>query len=473
MARNKKKKSNKKGNKPFVRQSYKKNAKKGNKQSQATAQQSTAENIPQATTRTNQTKQKIENLPTEPAPTLGIKEGKATLVFQASDTLFFRESRPMESMGELQSTFPPSSRTLTGAVRSFIGDSKNVDWKAFDKDHTLCQHIGFGDDLGPLTFQGAWLAWQGERLYPTPQLLLQKTNTHNKEQNEKQNEKHNQKIYRLALADKGTHCDLGKNVRLPCLPEGAQGSKPLENTWLTQAGLEAVLKGNRPDQHMIKTANDLFTAESRVGIARDNTSRTVEKGMLYQTEHIRPHHGLTIELDVQGLDDTLPTSAIIRLGGEARSASVSLQQKEALLPALPNINTQTQAQIEGIILYLLTPLKYTQTEDKWQPLPGFVKQESEQNQPTIWVGTLNGIELELHSAVTGKSIRDGGWDLAKHQPRTAHSMIPAGSAFFCTVKNGDHQTTITTLTTLHNTHIGDMTEYGLGHLVAGLWLKHS
>ncbi|QLQ32192.1 MAG: hypothetical protein HZT40_12035 [Candidatus Thiothrix singaporensis] len=51
--------------------------------------------------------------------------------FKALDTWFFRESRPMESIGgsELLSAFPPSPRTLSGAVRSVVGEHKQADWQ--------------------------------------------------------------------------------------------------------------------------------------------------------------------------------------------------------------------------------------------------------------------------------------------------------------------------------------------------------
>lgn len=373
-----------------------------------------------------------------------------TLTFNATDTLFFRESRPMESMGELQSVFPPPIRTLSGAVRSLIGESMGINWRDYESDekHPLRQIIGFSDQLGNLKLQGAWLAWGGERLYPAPLHLLKKDD----------------KLYRLELDKTGTWCDLGKKVRLPKLPnDNARGSKPLENTWLTAAGLQAVLNGYLPSKEQIKTAKELFERESRLGIARDNARRTVEEGMLYQTQHIRPHTDLTIQLDVEGLPKEMPPKAIIRLGGEGRTASVQAQPQ---VDTLPNIADNTET--KGLLLHLLTPLPTQTTGKAWQPLPSFTREE--RGNQTVWVGTLNGIELELHGAVTGKSLREGGWDMAKHQPRPVTSLIPAGSVFFCTVKDGN---TAAAIKALHNQHIqeigADLTAYGYGHLAVGIW----
>lgn len=373
-----------------------------------------------------------------------------TLTFNATDTLFFRESRPMESMGELQSVFPPPVRTLAGAVRSLIGESMGVTWRDYENDesHPLRHIIGFSDQLGNLKLQGAWLAWNNERLYPAPLHLMKQDNG---------------QLCSLTLDKTGTWCDLGKKVRLPILPKEAAGSKPLENTWLTAAGLQAVLNGNIPTKEQIKTANKLFQRESRLGIARDNARRTVEEGMLYQTQHIRPHTELSVQLDVEGLPKEMPQKAIIRLGGEGRTASVQAQSR---FNAPPNIvdNTKTK----GLLLYLLTPLPMQTTGKAWQPLPGFTREERD-NQ-TVWIGKVNDIELELHGAITGKALREGGWDMANHQPRPVTSLIPAGSVFFCTIKNSN---TAAAIKALHNQHIQQigthLTAYGYGHLAVGIW----
>jgi CRISPR-associated protein Cmr3 len=256
-------------------------------------------------------------------------------------------------------------------------------------------------------------------------------------------------------------------VRLPKLPDGDEpkGSKPLENTWLTQAGLEAVLAGKTPSlekpsqekphtKTQVYFADDLFKQESRLGIARDNATRSVKKGLLYQTQHIRPHNDLSIELDAQGLPDGMPNHAMIRLGGEGRTASLSLKQTDNTLPHV-TISSTTFA------LYLLTPLYGSpclglHRKKAW----GDVKQ-------TVWQGELNGIALTLHGAITGKVQRVGGWDMAANKPRPVKSLIPAGSVFFCSVEN--NQDIQSAINALHNQHIGDFTEYGYGHLAVGVW----
>lgn len=391
---------------------------------------------------------------------LGSIDGKATLVFNATDTLFFRESRPMEAMGELQSVFPPPMRTLAGALRALIGESQCVDWQAYSREesHPLREQMGFGEDLGQLKLQGVWLSrvdehGKPERLYPAPLHLMKK----------------DQQLYGLQIDKAITRCDLG-NIRLPTLADdNARGSKPLENHWLTHSALEKVLQGKLPEPHESISTDDLISRESRLGIALEQHSRTVKQSLLYQTRHIRPKDTrLRIEVDAAGLPATLPEQAMVRLGGEGRSASLQLEQTTPTFPQAPQAK-----QGDGILLYLLTPLLQRHTPANAANLPHFQAQEitlGEQEKQTVWQGELHGIELELHSVVSGKAHREGGWDLAQHKPRAVESLTPAGSVFFCKVRNATTQEAIQhAINTLHNQHIGDLKAYGYGHLAVGIW----
>ncbi len=381
-----------------------------------------------------------------------------TLRFTALDTLFFRESRPYETIGgsELGSVFPPPPRTVAGAIRTAIGESLDADWKAFKKafddkaEYTvggvnLHQRIGLGDDLGQLSIEGIWLCENGERLYPAPLFLLHKmdgqTTTFNR---------------LLIGADAST--SLGRVV-LPQLPEGCEGYKPLEGVWLTRAGLEKVLAGCEPSIGDIREQKHLVAEEPRLGIARDNSRRTVEPGLLYQTRHVRPRSGLAIEADVAGLEPVSLASSVVRLGGEGRMAGLETATTPAC-PAAPAPNTSAQ----GLILTLLTPARFVSGEmATWLPpeLP-----PTEENGLRVWKGAIKGIALTVHCAVIGKVQREGGWDMARHEPRAVQSLIPAGSSYYCTVEGRDIAAAIAAL---HGQAIGEDQKLGRGRIACGLW----
>jgi len=78
-----------------------------------------------------------------------------------------------------------------GAMRTAIGDELKVDWRAFGSNpesyhlpdgQRLRDLIGFGDDYGPLTLAGPWPVFGGQRLYPVPLCLLEKSEGHSKNQ---------------------------------------------------------------------------------------------------------------------------------------------------------------------------------------------------------------------------------------------------------------------------------------------------
>lgn len=382
---------------------------------------------------------------------------KKTISFSAVDSWFFRETRPMDANGESQSIFPPSIRTVSGAIRTWLGEQEQVNWYEFNsnKNHPLRKIIGSSQDgdLGSLSFKGVWISKQGKRLYPAPLHLMKK--------------KH--QLYQLQLAKKGIRCDLGENIRLPELPSNeAKGSKPLENTWIDGETLQTILSGEKivyDDKHFF-TPDSLFSKETHTGIALDHALRTVKESMLYQTRHIRPDSDIKLEVDVDGLPDksTLDT-ALVRFGGESRAACLEVNEKNTTFPAIKENIDFTN--LHGILIYLLSPLQMPYKHYKNQPLPNFVfKQQAEQT--SYWKGAIEGVELKLHGAVVGKSIRDGGWDMAKHQPRDDKSLLPAGSVFFCEVTKDSIADAIEKL---QGKQLGELQPYGYGQIAVGIWNK--
>ena len=373
------------------------------------------------------------------------------ITLTAYDTWFFRESRPHDAVGasELSSLFPPPIRTLAGALRTLIGDQLEINWQtlqsATQPDFNFVSELGDAQGLGELSLNGPWINVDGQRLYPAPLYLMQK----------------GEEILRLAPGSI-VRCDLGA-VRLPALPKGSQGFKALEQRWITVEGMRRCLEGHVPTDK-IYTSDDLFSHEARLGIARDNATRSVEEGKLYQTQHLRLKEKVSIGLLVKNLssvtkDSLSAPNTLLRLGGEGRMAALETQQQAQVIPFA---NQKGKAKIKSFVLHFLTPADF-----EGQMFPESFEKTTFEG-ATVWQGVINAIGVRIVSAVVGKVHREGGWDMQKHQPSPVKSYIPAGSAWFCQTLDAELTWDILK-TQLHGQCIGVDSAYGRGQILLGSW----
>ncbi|WP_417533685.1 type III-B CRISPR module-associated Cmr3 family protein [Marinobacterium stanieri] len=389
------------------------------------------------------------------------------------DSWFFRDARPHDAAGasRLSSQFPPPLATLAGAVRTRLGDSLGVDWQQFargealvslgDEQIDLCTLIGQGDDTGNLTFGPPALLFNNAPLYPVPAYLLDAAD---------------QGMVRL-VPGKGVCCDLSQRapngelaeVRLPEFPAGIVNAKPLDYCWTDGDAMGQLLRGVSIRRDQVLDRAQLFVLEPRLGIARNNQTRSVQDGLLYQTEHLRllPEVELAFSLKLpavaaDALRRSIQDNPIQRLGGEGRMAAMQID--DSLDLALPQISPTNGAQ--GIVLTLLSAADVPGVGAE-QPLPGFTSYINPETYEQGWRGRLADIDLELVTAVTGKIVRLGGWDLNQRAPKDVVSLLPAGSSWFMRPLGG--VTLSDVITRLHGANLGQRTELGYGRLACGLW----
>ena len=361
--------------------------------------------------------------------------------FEPFDTWFFRESRSLDTISgsELLSVFPPPARTVLGAIRSLIGESRQVNWHHYPEHYPeLVKEIGENDSFGKLQLSGLFLIYRGERLYPVPLSLMRMEN---------------EGSFHYLKIGKAVDCDLGKKVRLPKLEE--RGAKPLDNAWLDGDGLKKVLNGELPDK--VIRQSELFESEPRLGIVRNRKSGVTKEGLLYQSRHLRLSEELKVGAIVGGIGDEfhLKSRACTRFGGEGRLASVEVVDRVLSLPKV------VAGGGENLLLMLLS---HADLGGSWLPSADFKRVVGDDG-VTVWEGELNGVELSVVSAVLGKAVREGGWDLRRHCPRPLRSLVPAGSVWFCKVKGN----LAAAVERLRGFHIGKDTELGRGELIAGVW----
>lgn len=377
-----------------------------------------------------------------------------SIEFNAIDTLFFKEARPMDGFGgsELKSLFPPPIRTIAGALRASYGDSRGVDWKEYRKNESygeIKELIGDASGYGKLKFGGIFIHKNEKRLYPAPLHLVRRIKSVDVDKPIFE--------YETMKIGDAIECDLGK-VRLPQLPnvpkEERRFSSLPEGAMIDEEELLRLLEGEVPTN--IYLQKELFGEEPRVGIARDNRTRVVEESKLYQTRHIRPFENVKIVVDVQNLPTDFAASGFCKLGAEGRGAYYKVVGKETLAhPQKPK-----NKKLKGVVLMLLTPADLP---------PMWFTQIEKGNEGDRFVDELNGVRLGCVSACVGKSFKEGGFDLAGNKSREAKSYLPSGSVWFCEVLSDIEIEEA--VKALHGLQIGGEWELGRGLIACGYWTE--
>jgi CRISPR-associated protein Cmr3 len=345
------------------------------------------------------------------------------------DTLFFRDGSPFTAgetgQMEVRGVFPPSPMTVVGALRAAF--ARELGWTGGPWGQAQKDALGNGDALGSLRFYGPYLAKDGQPLFPAPLHLLEA----------KGKEGAKDTLTFLKPSDKELTSDLGQ-VRLP-EPQDREtkGFKPLEDAYLKPEAMQAVLKGELPDAKGIVRSKELWQNEARVGIRRDDESRTTKEDALYQTAHVRLARGVSLVMGVEGYDGNIP--GLATLGGESRM--VGLEDIPGFkLPEAPSVSNR-------YTVTLLTPGRFK--DDGWKE-PG---------------GKLADLPGTVVSACVGKPVMIGGWDSEAKKPKKLTPHLPAGSVWFMEASSGD----LETVAKMHGKHIGEKSEWGYGQILIGAW----
>lgn len=212
------------------------------------------------------------------------------------------------------------------------------------------------------------------------------------------------------------------------------GFKPLEG-YLTLEAMQRVLKGDLPDPASIIARGELWQSEARVGIHRDDASRTTKEDALYQTAHVRLSRGVSLGVGVSGYDGAVPK--LVTLGGESRM--VGIEEVSWALPQAPTLTGRRYT------VTLITPGCFR--GDGWKT-PG---------------GALPGLPGRIVAACVGKPLMIGGWDSEAKQPKPLALHLPPGSTWF--MEADDVQAALA----MHGKHIGEKTSWGYGQILIGAW----
>ncbi len=246
-----------------------------------------------------------------------------------ADAWFFRDGRPSnrgEDQSDLQSLFPPHPFTVIGAIRAAAARAMGWQGKGNWSDSIrLLLGDGF-EDLGQLRFEGPFLAHDEELLFPLPAHVVGRTKPADPTSDDPSKRfKQFQPEDWLVPSVDPICCDLGDAVQLPVLQtpvDPDSDEKPPAHSdefYVTQAGMQRILDGQLPEKDQCIHRDALYAFEARVGIQRDEKTRTTGEDAIYSPHYVRLMENVSLRIGVAAPPEfSLP--AAFPLGGEARMA---------------------------------------------------------------------------------------------------------------------------------------------------------
>ena len=373
------------------------------------------------------------------------------------DTLFFRDGTPFTADSAPQdgvdSLFPPHPPTVAGALRAALARANG--WNGHGRwSEDICCVLGDGwDDPGRLSIDGPFLLHDEEPLFRAPQYLLGASGPSG------------WRPRTLLRPGPPALCDLGDAVRLPEIPSSAEEILSLgasDGHWLTRAGMQTVLRGRCPSGNEVMESRALWGEEPRIGLKRQQQTRTAEENMLYSSTHVRLMHGrpclrrpgqpgdVSLGVRVSGIPKSwkLPIGDLVPLGGESRVAECHRWTGD---PALDMPRDEIVASGRAAII-ALSPLD----------LDGAVDANG------LFLTVPGGGNVEIASACLDRPLRIGGWDSLTRRPHPLRSVLAPGTVLFCEAAQPrrflDAMTGGTGLPSM-----GRRQAFGFGAVALGIW----
>lgn len=327
---------------------------------------------------------------------------------KAIDTLFFRDGKPFTSGEETwaDGMFPPYPSVIYGAVRSwFLSNIGKIN------DHSI-------EESGKIKIRNIYYKifhnGDGELSLPLPLDLVEpkeKGKTIEEIRIEKEREL-NKKTYKVVKLQIKPNTGLSSSPHDSLLepPSGIKEVEQISGGFIDSGKFKAYLEGKLVKAE-IRKINEAITNEFKVGIAKGKITNTALEGKLYRVGMQRPNNiSLVIEFDLpRELNNQYK---FMKLGGEGKATSISIAKGR--IDSLKIKNDSIDLEQGQFKLYLSTPSIF---KEGWKP-----------NLKAL------GIEAELITAVVGKPLNIGGFDMKKIEPKPMLKAVPAGSVYYYKTK---------------------------------------
>lgn len=338
---------------------------------------------------------------------------KKILRIRASDTLFFRKGKPISGGEWAEHMLFPNPSVIWGAIYSMMITIDKTKLKA-DEETT-------GKELDKLKL-GRLFIQKNKNLYiPTPLDIYQEKNENNDSKKGILQLKTNSNIF----------CSNSPISKYYLVSKTQTAIESLENTFIELGSF----KGNTYQfQNIgnltIKPSSEFAIEVTKIGIQRNNSTKTAEEAMLYRdtATQIKDNVFLIIEIFIsEELKEIFPNSNILKLGAEGKTVEFTNVSNERVAKNIKKYTLKIQKNFNNNFslfrLYI--------------------------HSPTIF-NSGNGIE-ELEEAnfkvlgmCMGKFQRIGGYDVEKNEPKPMQKAITTGTIYFIENRNNYNFTQLNT-----------------------------
>ncbi len=338
------------------------------------------------------------------------------------DAWFFRDGRPSnrgEDQSDLESEFPPNASTVVGAIRAALARTQG--WNgcgSWATNPKLKSVLGDGfADLGQLSFVGPMLKQGDDILWPMAGHVVGRhvePCVH-----DPQVRTCFEPLGLLEPSREPVICDAG-HMRLPqwTTPAGSVAEdtsrnklpEPASGVFVTTAGMSRILSGQRPEPSHCRCSTELFQHESRVGIQRDQDSRTTGQNAMYSPRYVRLTQGVSLVVGVRGLPDDWDLPSLVPFGAESRMAGI---ERLPTAPAFPTGQTVGEYRLA----ITATPARFS---DRWWGA-------GPNDDATKLSPTLSG---RIATVMLDRPQQIGGWNSIASCPLPLAPFVPPGTVWW-------------------------------------------
>lgn len=323
------------------------------------------------------------------------------------DVLFLRSNKLFGEPGSFGfSQMPPWPSVAAGAIRSRILVDDGFDLAGFADNQMPHPDLGTPAKPGSFVLEKFELARlrpgaAPDLLYPVPaDMVVSEFNTSD--------------LSVGMLQPTRIEAELTTSYPLPKHPvlSMSQRLKSVFGYWLNANGWADYLAGGPVDvSNCLVKESDLWKYETRVGVGLDPTTRAAATGHLVTTRAVSFAKGVGFLVGVRGAN--LPTSGLLRFGGDGRA--VTVHDLPDFAPPEPDYNKIAKS--GRCRLVLTTPGIFS---EGWK-LPGI-------DHAFHW--QLGDVQADLVAAAAPRADIVGGWDIARGHPKPSLRAVSTGAVYW-------------------------------------------